>query len=104
MLFNNIFLDFSVFKSTRSIFPKNVLFLSGVREYHSSVWNYIDELGNVNLMEMLLEDNVYFVGNNSPQMLLQYYHKHGKEDVELIPCGQIDDYQIWQYERTNTDR
>lgn len=96
--------DFSVFKSTRSIFPKNVVFFSGVTEYHPSVWNYIDELGNVNLMEMLLEDNVYFVGNNSPQMLLQYYHEHGKEDVELIPCGQIDDYQIWQYERTNSDR
>lgn len=89
--------DFSIFTSSRSVFPKNAVFLAGVTEYHPSVGKYMQKLGNDNLMEMLLEDNVYFVGNNSPQMLLQYYHEHGKENVELEPLGIIDDYQIWKY-------
>ncbi len=89
--------DFSIFTSSRSVFPKNAVFLSGVTEYHPSVWNYMRKLGNVNLMDTLLEDNVYFVGNNSQELLLTYYHEHGKNNVELELCEQIDDYQIWKY-------
>ena len=51
-------------------------------------------------MEALLEDSVYFVSNGSSDMILQFFHEHGYEDVEKEACGQVDGYELWQYHRT----
>lgn len=82
------------------MWPKNALYLAGVTEYHSSVQNYVAELGYENLMEALLEDSVYFVSNGSSDMILQFFHEHGYENVEKEACGQVDGYELWQYHRT----
>lgn len=96
----SFYYDFGVMESSRACAPKNALYLAGVTEYHPSVQNYVAELGYENLMEALLEDSVYFVSNGSSDMILQFFHEHGYEDVEKEACGQVDGYELWQYHRT----
>ena len=73
------------------------MFLAGVTEYHPSVQNYLSALGYDNLMEALLEDDVYFVSNGSENLIMQFYQEHYEKNIQLISCGEIDGYQIWKY-------
>ena len=93
----SLYYDFSVFESSESCFPKNAVFLTGVTEYHPSVQSYLSELGCENLMDALLEDSVYFVCNDTEDMILQFYQEHGKENVKMESCGTVDGYQIWKF-------
>ena len=96
-----LYYDFSVFESSRSCFPRNAVFLAGVTEYHPSVQNYLSALGYDDLMEALLEDDVYFVSNGSEDLIMQFYQEHYEKNVQLISCGEIDGYQIWKYSLQN---
>ena len=94
----SLYYDFGVFQSSRSCFPKNAVFLAGVTEYHPSVQNYLSQRGDENLLDALLKDRVYFVSNDSQELILQFYLEHHEENVELVSCGEIDGYQVWEYE------
>lgn len=98
----SFYYDFGVVESSRVGMPKNALYLAGVTEYHPSVQSYAADLGYDNLMEALLEDSVYFVSNGSSDMILQFFHEHGYENVEKESCGQVDGYELWQYHRTGS--
>ena len=42
-------------------------------------------------------DDVYFVSNDSEDLIMQFYQEHYEKNVQLISCGEIDGYQIWKY-------
>ncbi len=92
--------DFKVFQSSRNYFPQNAVYFAGVTEYHPSVGKHLSEIGCDNLMKTLLNENVYFVSNDSYKIVLQFFHEHGKENVQLEACGEIDGYQIWKYKES----
>lgn len=93
-----LYYDFSVFKSSRACFPKNVLFLSGVTQSHPSVQDYIESLGFENTLVALPSKNVYYVSNTSSEMrILTFFHEHGHSDMQVTACGTLDDYTLWKY-------
>ena len=94
----SLYYDFGVYQSSSVTFPKNALYLAGVTVYHPSVQTYASSLGYDNLMDALLGENVYFVSNDSWRLVLQFYREHGRENVQIISCGEVDGYQIWKYD------
>lgn len=96
-----LYYDFSVFKSSRACFPKNVLFLSGVTQNHPSVQDYIESLGFENTLAALPSKNVYYVSNTSSETrILTFFHEHGHSDMQVTACGTFDDYTLWKYTET----
>ena len=96
-----LYYDFSVFKSSRACFPKNVLFLSGVTQSHPSVQDYIESLGFENTLAALPSKNVYYVSNTSSETrILTFFHEHGQSDMQVTACGTFDDYTLWKYTET----
>ena len=96
-----LYYDFSVFKSSRACFPKNVLFLSGVTQSHPSVQDYIESLGFENTLAALPSKNVYYVSNTSSETrILTFFHEHGHSDMQVTACGTFDDYTLWKYTET----
>ena len=93
----SLYYDFGIYQSSSVAFPKNALYLAGVTEYHPSVQTYASSLGYDNLMDALLDENVYFVSNDSWRLILQFYREHGRENVQIISCGEVDGYRIWRF-------
>lgn len=93
-----LYYDFSVFKSSRACFPKNVLFLSGVTQSHPSVQDYIESLGFENTLAALPSKNVYYVSNTSSETrILTYFQEHGSPNVQVDNIETLDDYVVWKY-------
>lgn len=93
-----LYYDFSVFKSSRACFPKNVLFLSGVTQNHPSVQDYIESLGFENTLAALPSKNVYYVSNTSSETrILTYFQEHGSPNVQVDNIETLDDYVVWKY-------
>ena len=93
----SLYYDFGVFQSSSVTFPKNALYLAGVTQYHPSVQKYVSALGYDNLMDAMLDENVYFVSNDSWKLVLQFYREHGRENIRILPYGELDGFQVWKF-------
>ena len=93
----SLYYDFSPMKSAAAVFPENMLFLGGVTVQHPSVVDPMTGENTGALLNRLLSQEVYFVGNGAEDRILTYFREHGYPDVKAQLYDTIDDYQIWQF-------
>ena len=85
------------FLSAAGQFPPNLVYMGGVLANYPEMNYYMRSLGYNSWAEALLSGKAYYVCNNRPELMLNYYHEHGYTDVVMQEEKTIDGLTMYSF-------